>query len=182
MKRSHTLLAVVAASAILGLTSYASPYWTLHRMKTAIVEKDADRFSSYIDFPALRDSVKGQLMVMMNKRMSGPDMANNPFAGIGQMMGAALINPLVDAAVSPAGVIAMFESGKAQPLQGPAGTTESSTHADTVHYAVDYESWSKVAISKPGEDAGRFILKRTGLWSWQLTSLELPRTLVNAAN
>jgi hypothetical protein len=179
MKRSHALLAVVTAAALLALSSYASPYWTLHRMKTAVVEKDADRFSSYVDFPALRESVKGQMMVMINKRMSGPDIEKNPFAGIGQMMGAALINPIVDAAVSPAGVIAMFESGKAQPLQGPARTTESSANADTVNYAVDYENWSKVAVSKPGEDAGRFILKRTGLWSWQLTSLELPKAVFN---
>jgi hypothetical protein len=179
MKRNRIVLAAGTAAALLALTSYASPYWTLHRMKTAIVEKDADRFSSYIDFPALRESVKGQMMVLVNKRMSGSDMANNPFAGIGQMMGAALINPMVDAAMSPAGVIAMFESGKAQPLRGPARSTESSSHAESVHYAVAYESWSKVAISKPGEDAGRFILKRTGLWSWQLTSLELPKTVFN---
>ena len=153
MKRNRVLLAAGAAAALLALTSHASPYWTLHRMKTAIVEKDADRFSSYIDFPALRESVKGHMRVLMSKRMSGPDMANHPFVGIGQMMGSALINPMVDAAVSPAGVIAMFEPGKAQPLQGQGRSTESATHAESVHYAFDYESWSKVAISKPGRTA-----------------------------
>ncbi|MDB5746511.1 MAG: hypothetical protein JWP72_1359 [Massilia sp.] len=192
MKKSHVLIAAVAVATSLVLSSYASPYWTLHRMNTAIAEKDADRFSSYIDFPALRDSVKGQMMVMMNERLSRPEMADNPFAGIGQMMGAALINPIVDAAVSPAGVIAMFESGKAQPLPGAAGKQESPAPGDAradapdapdaPNYAVDYESWSRVAISKPGGDAGRFILKRTGLWSWQLAALELPDSVPAAAD
>lgn len=186
MKKSHILIAAAAVAASLALSSYASPYWTLHRMNTAIAEKDAERFSSHVDFPALRESVKGQLMVMMNKRLSRPEMADNPFSGIGQMMGAALINPIVDAAVSPAGVIAMFESGKAQPLPGAAGKQDApapgNARDDAPNYAVDYEGWSRVAISKPGNDAGRFILKRTGLWSWQLAALELPASVLAAGD
>ena len=176
MKRSHVLIAAVVVATSLALSSYASPYWTLHRMNSAIADKDAARFSSYVDFPALRDSIKGQMMALMNQHMSRPEVADNPLAGIGQMMGAALINPIVDAAVSPAAVIAMFESGKAQPLQGQASKTDSPDGEETAHYAVDYETWSRVAISKPGNDAGRFILKRTGLWSWQLAALEFPTT------
>jgi len=178
MNRRHALLAIAAAATLLGLSSYASPYWTLHRMKTAVMEKDANSFSRYIDFPALRESVKSQLMVAMDARMDRPDVADNSFAGIGRMMGAALINPIVDAAVSPAGVIAMFESGKAQPLRAPSSPAPSSTETDSVKYAVAYQDWSTVAIAKPGEDAGRFILKRRGLWSWQLASLEFPKTVL----
>ena len=152
-------------------------------MNAAIAEKDAERFSSYIDFPALRDSVKGQMLAMMNQHMSRSDMADNPFAGIGRMMGTALINPMVDAAVSPAAVIAMFESGKVQTLPGQPETedVQAQEPKETARYAVDYETWSRVAISKPGNDAGRFILKRTGLWSWQLAALELPVALPHSA-
>lgn len=185
MKRSHVLGAAGVVAAILALSSYASPYWTLHRMQTAIAEKDAERFSSYIDFPALRDSVKGQLLVILNQHLSRPEVADNPFAGLGQMMGGALINPIVDAVVSPAGVIAMFESGRVQPLPDPAAGNPSQeqagTQEETVNYAVDYESWSRVAISKPGGDTGRFILKRTGLWSWQLAALEFPKETSDSA-
>lgn len=181
MKRSHLLFAAVAVCATLVVTSYASPYWTLHRMKIAIAEKDADRFSGYVDFPALRDSVKGQMMVMMNKRMTAPDMENNPFAGLGQIMGAALINPMVDATISPAGVIAMFESGRAQPAQPQSSEPASPASAVAPNFVVKYENWRKVAISRVGDD-GRFILKRTGLWSWQLTALELPKSVLDSSN
>jgi len=178
MKKTHAIAAAAAVAATLVLTSYASPYWTLHQMKTAIADKDADQLSEHIDFPALRESFKGQMMTMMNKRMSSPEMANNPFSGVGQMMAVALINPLIDAAVSPAGVLAMMESGKVQPAPRQTQKADPATPQDKLDYSVNYQSWSKVAVSQRGQHTGRFILKRTGLWSWRLSALELPGSLL----
>lgn len=183
MKRRHLFGAAGAIAALLALSSYASPYWTLHRMHTAIADKDAERFSSYVDFPAVRDSVKGQLLAMMQRQLAGRDLADNPFTGLGRMVGAALVTPLVDAVVSPAGVSAMFESGKVEPLPGPdrEAPPPEQEQAARPDYAVDYESWSRVAVSRQGGDTGRFILKRTGLWSWQLAALEFPRAALAPA-
>lgn len=185
MKRRHALGAAGTLAAVLALTSYASPYWTLHRMNTAIAEKDAERFSSYVDFPALRASVKGQVLAAMNQRLSSRGLEDSPFAGIGKMMGAALINPIVDAAVSPAGVMAMFESGRLRPLPGPPAENppqeQARTQSESADYAVAYQTWSRVAIYQPGSDTGRFILNRTGLWSWQLAALEFPTSAIDSA-
>ena len=182
MKKTPALAAVAIAAALLAVSSYASPYWTLHQMKTAIAEKDADGLSEHIDFPALRESFKGQMMTMMQERMGSAGMANNPFAAMGQMMGAALVNQVVDAAVSPAGVMAMMEAGKVKPGAPPAPAADADAAKETTDYSVDYRSWSKVAISTSQQDAGKFILKRTGLWSWQLSALELPESTLNAAD
>lgn len=182
MKKTHALVAVAAAAVLLGLSSYASPYWTLHQMKTAIAEKDADGLSEHIDFPALRDSFKGQMMTMMKERMASSEMENNPFAAMGQMMGAALIDRMIDVAVSPAGVMAMMEAGKVKPGARPAPEANRDAAKESLDYSVDYRGWSKVAISTSQQDAGKFILKRTGLWSWQLSALELPESVLNAAN
>ena len=185
MKKTPAVAAAAAVAATLSLTSYASPYWTLHQMKAAVEKKDADRLSEHIDFPSLRESFKGQMMTMMNKRMAAPEMANNPFSGVGQTMAVALINPLIDAAVSPAGVLAMMESGKVRPTpkgtpQKEPTTPQADVAQEKLEYSVDYQGWNKVAISQPGQDTGRFILKRTGLWSWQLSALELPRPLLES--
>jgi len=182
MKKTHALATVAAVAALLALSSYASPYWTLHQMKTAIAEKDADGLSEHIDFPALRESFKGQMMTMMNKHIESAEMANNPIAAMGQMMGAALVNQVVDAAVSPAGVMAMMEAGKVKPGARPAPQANGDAAKETTDYSVDYRGWSKVAISTSQQDAGKFILKRTGLWSWQLSALELPESVLNTAN
>jgi len=182
MKKTHALAAVAVAAALLALSSYASPYWTLHRMKTAIAEKDADGLSEHIDFPALRTSFKAQMTAMMNQRMGSAESANNPFAAMGQMMGAALIDRMIDAAVTPAGVMAMMEAGKVKPGARPAPQADGEAAKERLDYSVDYRGWSEVAISTSKQDAGRFILKRTGLWSWQLSALELPESTLNAAN
>lgn len=182
MKKTPALGAAAIAAALLAVSSYASPYWTLHQMKTAIAEKDADGLSEHIDFPALRESFKGQMMTMMQERLGSAGMANNPFAAMGQMMGAALVNQVVDAAVSPAGVMAMMEAGKVKPGTRPRPAADANGAIETTDYSVDYRSWSKVAISTSQQDAGKFILKRTGLWSWQLSALELPESTLNAAD
>ena len=184
MKKIHALAGIAVAATLLALSSYASPYWTLHQMKTAIAKKDADGLSEHIDFPALRASFKGQMMTMMNKHIESAEMANNPIAAMGQMMGAALVNQVVDAAVSPAGVMAMMEAGKVRPGTRPAPQANGDADAakETSGYSIDYRGWSKVAISTSQQDAGKFILKRTGLWSWQLSALELPESTLNAAD
>jgi len=119
---------------------------------------------------------------MMNKHIESAEMANNPVAAMGQMMGAALVNQVVDAAVSPAGVMAMMEAGKVKPGARPAPQADADNAKETSDYSVDYRGWSKVAISTSQQDAGKFILKRTGLWSWQLSALELPESVLNTAN
>ena len=182
MKKTHAFAAIAAVVVVAALSSYASPYWTLHQMKTAIAGKDADALSEYIDFPAVRDSFKGQMMAMMNKRMPSSGAENNPFAAMGQMMGVALIEQVVNAAVSPAGVMAMMEAGKVKPDAHPAQDADRSTAREKIDYSVDYRGWNKVAVSTSKQDAGHFILKRTGLWSWQLSAIELPEALFDAAD
>jgi len=180
MKKTRILAAITAAAALLALSSYVSPYWTLHQMKTAIAERNADGLSKHIDFPALRSSFKVQMTAMMNKHMASAEMKDNPFASAAQMMGAALVDRVIDTAVSPAGVLAMMEAGKAQPNARSGGSTDAATeHSD---YAVNYRGWNTVAIFTSQQDAGQFILKRNGLWSWQLSALEIPESVLNGAD
>jgi hypothetical protein len=178
MQRRTAALAGAAALALLALASYFSPHWHLYRMKAAIDDQDAGRFSEHVDFPALRDSVKAQLLATMDKHLSSDELRSNPFARLGQAMAAALMNPLVDAAVSPAGVIRMMKKGDTTP--GKAGSESpqnagSSQQEPAPAYAIAYRSWNDVAVSKVGQDSGSFIFKRAGLWSWKLAAIELPK-------
>jgi hypothetical protein len=97
-------------------------------------------------------------------------------------MAVAIINPMVDAAVSPAGVIAMIESGKTG-LPKPGNAASSTPRAsEKLDYSVSYQSWDKVAVSGKGADAGSFIFKRHGMWSWKLSAIELPRNITAGAH
>jgi hypothetical protein len=168
--------AVVAT--LLAETSCFSPHWTLYQMRTAMEKRDAGAFSKYVDFPALRESFKAQMMVALNQKMGGDKAEGNPFAAKGQALATALVGPLIDAMVTPAGVIAMMNSGTPKPTEAVVTAAKKSPPAEPATMPpmrVSYEGWSKVTVQSidSGEGAGCFVFKRQGLWSWRLSSVEL---------
>jgi hypothetical protein len=171
MNRTRVLTAGAAgALLVVAVTSFASPWWTLNRLRAAVERHDAEGVSAQVDFPALRDSVKSQLLGSIAR-----DAGTNAFAAIGQAFARAVADPLVDAIVSPAGVAAMVEHGKVsigKPTQD-AGTPDAEPPRDKPHYALHYRGWSHFAVT--AEDGGSFVFRRDGLWSWKLAGIELPR-------
>jgi hypothetical protein len=146
----------------------------LHRFRSAIQSHDADAVSEHVDFPSLRESIKGQLMAVMGNEAQKTGADANPFAAMGQVLAVAFMNPVIDAMVSPAGVIAMIESGKAKlPEQGRTGVSGESDRK--VDYAVSYRGWNRIALAGKNGDGGSFIFRRDGLWGWKLSGIELPR-------
>jgi hypothetical protein len=181
MNRTRILTAgAVGALLVVAATSFASPWWTLHSLRSAVDRRDTDAVAAQVDFPALRDSVKSQLLGSIAR-----DAGTNAFAAIGQAFARAVADPLVDAIVSPAGVAAMVEHGKvsiAKPTRD-AGTPDAEPPRDKPpqhkppqhkpHYALHYRGWRHFAVT--AEDGGSFVFRRAGLWSWKLAGIELPR-------
>ncbi len=107
---------VVAVIAALGY-GYASPYVALDRLKQAADARDAETVNEYVDFPALRDSLKQQVTGLLARRLD-TQHNGNPLAAIGAMIGVALIGPLVDAYATPDGVAALLNG---MPPRGEPG-------------------------------------------------------------
>lgn len=63
--------------------------------------------------PRARADLRGKLLLRMQGPLNQPEMANNPFAGVGFDAGAGMVNQMVEVFVSPAGVMLMLE--KANP-------------------------------------------------------------------
>ncbi len=158
---------------------YFSPHWALYRMRAAIEARDAAAFSSRVDFPALKEDVKGQLLTQMSGAMQTEGVKDNPLAGFGKMIAMGLVNQMVEAFVSPAGVMMMMSEGRpviekdGRAARPPVSASEEKKAPP---YAIDYRDWSTVVLrgsEPPG--GGAFILKRQGLFSWKLAAIELPR-------
>lgn len=160
---------------------YASPYWTVHQMRQAIVENNAEKFSDNVDFPVLRENLKAQFMANVAEKMDAPELKGNPFAAFGQMMAVNFVNQMVETMVTPSGVMVMLQSAKAKPqiAAGQANTpTETSTGANgkkPVEYTLSYEGWSTVKAHAKEADSstGTFIFKRDGLLGWKLSGVDL---------
>jgi len=113
------VLIVIAIVAVLGY-GYASPYLALNRLKRAADARDAQTVSEYVDYPALRESLKEQVSALLTRKLEA--RANgNPLAALGAMIGVALIGPLVDAYATPDGVAALLNGmpPRGDPTQRP---------------------------------------------------------------
>lgn len=101
--------------------SYASPYWTLHQLKVAAQETNAETMNKHIDYPALRDSLKSQMRAVMNKEVGSALLAaddsqdGNTAGALGASMGAmfagAMLDQFVDALVTPEAIAEMMTKG-----------------------------------------------------------------------
>ncbi|MCG5073869.1 DUF2939 domain-containing protein [Paraburkholderia tagetis] len=96
-------VAIVAAAAY----GYASPYIALNHLKAAADARDAAALNEYVDYPALRASLKQQVGEMLQQRIEAAH-ASNPLVLFGAVIGSVLIGPLVDAYATPDGVAALL--------------------------------------------------------------------------
>ena len=176
-------ITIAAAIAILaaGAATWASPYYALHQMKTAVDARDAAALADHVDFPALRDNIKSQLAATMSHSLSALAGSDNPFAAMGAAVSNAMLGKMVDAMVSPAGVEALV-SKSALSRQAPASQVAGGSHDDTAgkaRYTAAYGGWDRFVIrpAAGSDDAGALVLRRHGLWSWKLSEVELAQAM-----
>lgn len=193
-------LIVIIVIAALGF-AYASPYIALNNLKRAADARDAQTVNQYVDFPALRDSLKQQIAGMLSRRLEAD--SNSKLAAIGTVIGVTLIGPLVDAYATPDGVAALLngmpprgDPGERPPAQSaannpPAATAEApaspaagdaANHADTNaappqrQSTAGYRSLNEFVVTyRRGEGDAHYsaIFRREGLFTWKLAAIEL---------
>lgn len=174
----------VVAAVLLAAFWYWSPYWQLRQMAAAARAGDADTFNGHVDYPRLRESVKGQFAARMAGAMGNIDRSN-PFAGLGAAIGMGMVNGIVDAMVRPEVVMKAMAEGKlgpqkagsAQPASpdgasrpaGPQWKFERDGFNRIVSYAIDPAHAGDSDAQRVG-----FVFERTGFANWKLTDVRLP--------
>jgi hypothetical protein len=193
-----TVSAVLLIVAALGYV-YASPYLALERVRRAADARDAQTVNQYVDFPALRSSLKEQIAALLTRRVD-IQKNGNPLAIIGAMIGAALVGPLVDSYATPDGVAAILngipprgEPGerppppKADPQAAPQADTAAAPPASGVTTAQEapkkppqttagYRSFDTFVVTyQHGAGDARYsaIFHRYGLIDWKLVAVDL---------
>jgi hypothetical protein len=189
---------VVVVVATLGF-GYASPYIALDHLKRAADARDAETVNQYVDFPALRDSLKQQVTGLLVRRLDAQHNGN-PLAALGAMIGVALIGPLVDAYATPDGVAALLngvpprgEPGERPPEPSGAASNGPSAQAPAPPAAASSSPVQQTPPQPPqttaayhginefvvtyqhgvGDTHYSAILRRDGLFSWKLSAVDL---------
>lgn len=189
-RRSPLVAAALGLAALIAFAvaaySYASPYVVLDRLKTAADARDAVTVNQYVDYPALRMSLKQQVTDMLTRRLDTAKR-ENPLAAIGALVGMALTGPLVDAYATPDGVSALLngmpprgEPGE-QPPEPPSAQRDEATSPDQPpprppRASAGYRGMSEFVVTyRRGATSQPYnvILQRDGWFSWKLAAVEL---------
>lgn len=171
-----SVLGLVLALAVGGYWHF-SPYLAMQSMKQSAQAKDAETFNSYVDYPKLRESLKGQLAGLMTEQARQAKGTGSPFQGAGAALALAFINPLIDSMVNPEFVMRAMSQGDLS-SNAPAPAKPADDKPD-VTWDVEREGVSKVLAhahdpAHPGEVKFSAVFERTGFADWKLTAVRLP--------
>lgn len=181
---TFTLIGVLIG--LLGIYIYLSPYLALRNIRQSFVNKDAETFSSYIDFPRFKENFKSELNAKLMAEMSknAQKDKDNPFAGLGMMFAGTMVNNIVDSFVSPAGIEHMMKGDFAT---RPSDTTQLSPDAnpfksglideEKVKVLSGYKSLNEFTVDttdKADSNKGaQLIFERRGVTGWQLVNMKI---------
>lgn len=177
----RALLAACVAAAVGGYW-YFSPYVALHGIQSAAKEQDPDKLNAYVDYPKLRESLKGEVTARMATNLakrSGSDLEKAGSA-LGMMLGMAMVDGVIDAMVRPEFLMRAMNEAKVQQIvsassdsnsgaEGRKGDVKWSLERKTNDYVVAYGSNPDGSSERVG-----VVLERTGFADWKLTGLRLP--------
>jgi hypothetical protein len=187
---------VVFVVVVLAAFSYASPYLVLSRLRDAVQARDSATINRYVDYPALRVSLKAEVTQMLSRRVDAEKL-QHPLTALGALVGMAFVNPLVDAYATPDGIAALLkglpprgEPGEAPPPAGDAQTdaaqqgqaerqapaSPASAPTSAAKANAGYRDSSTFAVTytrDPGGVPYSVIFHRRGWFTWQIDAVEL---------
>ncbi len=121
------IASIIGVVAIAGYI--ASPYASTQSLANAIQEGDRKELRERIDFENIRSSLKEQLGAAMTMKIANDEeMKNNPFAAMGAALATQMVDGAVNNMITPSGLSAMIQSGKADSQD--AGASNAKTQSD----------------------------------------------------
>ena len=156
-----SIAALLATAFLTSWIAYA-PYYALHRLQ----DSDAVDLQDYVDFPAFRDSIKGEVGALMSRSMPNADAPQSPFAALGNMIASSMLSAMVDSMVTPESIGRMAR-GEPPQKPGPAGLAPVEQTASDTRVTTRYTRWNRFeVVASPAADPRReraLVLTRSGI-------------------
>ncbi len=176
-KRTLAIASLTSVAALVLAYWYFSPYLVMRNMRVAAEQKDAQTFNQLVDYPQLRESLKGQMAVLVAQRTSSSTDAQ---ALAGAAMAMAFVTPLIDALVRPEIVMHAMRNGQfaLKPDNAPHGVASDQQNKGPVWRftrtgADQVIAYAQEAGQPNGPEVG-MVFQRTGFADWRLTELRIP--------
>ena len=189
----------IAASVVTGCYAFASPWLALRDLTQAFEDQDTRKIEKLVDFPELREDIKVTAKAAMMKS-AAIELEGNPFAAMGIMMANAIVDPIIDQVISPAGLQLFFSAGEmsggtdglpenidaiARDLipSGDGGEASSGVDAaQSIEVKTEYIGINEfeVQVSNEGtlNESVSLYMRREGLGGWKVDGISVPDSLV----
>jgi hypothetical protein len=178
-----TFAALLVALLAVAAYWYWSPFLAIREMQSAAKANDADTFNTHVDYPRLKESLKGQFSSLMAEQMAKSTDSSNPFAAFGTMLGLAMVDKLVDAMVRPETVMRGMQSGQfgrqSSPPDAETGASASPTNeSEKPKWSYVRKGTDKLIAypeggAEPEEKKVAIVFKRSGFANWKITELRI---------
>jgi hypothetical protein len=154
----------------------ASPYVSFWRFHEALRTGDRDAVASHVDFPALRDSLKHELHARFFPDSSTDKKKKKGWRAMLENAAPSLIDTLVDAYVTPDGIVALLADPRIAVAQKqPPNPSEAAPVAE---HNFDWSNLQRAFFTGPRDfvvDAKQTKLYfRFSLSGWRLRAIDLP--------
>jgi hypothetical protein len=175
-------IALAALVAIVGGWYYVSPGITVKAMVEAAQEGDEARFSSYVDYDALRTDMKSELTNRLQEEARRDGSAE---AKLGLAMGMAMMNPIVDSMLSPKAMQSAFanlareqQAAKAKSGEGgkPAdgGKDTAAKGSIPADPEIQRQGLNRFIVTGKDTPGSGLVFERYGV-GWKLAGIDLPK-------
>ena len=187
---------VVLASFVIGGYAFVSPWLALRDFTQAFEDQDTRKIEKLIDFPKLREDIKVTAKAAIMKSAVF-ELEGDPFSAMGIMMANAIVDPIIDQAVSPAGLKLFFSAGEmsggadgvlenidalARDLIPSSDGGEASRGIEVKTEYVGINEF-EVQVSNPDmfNESVSFYMRREGLGGWKVDGIRIPDALLELA-
>ena len=175
MNRNRLIAAFAAVLVLAGVAWYfASPAYALSQLRDAAETGDKAALQERIDFPKVKESLKSQFSALMMAEIAkAKDKEGGPFAAMGGMFAMAMIQPMIDAMVTPDGMSTMIKQGK---LQRTKQQATAAPKAEATDWTIDHEGLDRFRATPKtvdGKPPVALVFERHGL-CWKLADVDLP--------
>ena len=191
---------VIAASVIAGSYAFVSPWLALRDFAQAFENQDTRKIEKLIDFPELREDIKVTAKAAMMKS-AAVELEGDPFAAMGIMMANAIVDPILDQVVTPAGLQLLFSAREmsgstdglhaninamAKELTSFSDRDESNQGTDlaqSIEVKTDYNGINEFEVQVSNADifneSVSFYMRREGLGGWKVSGVKVPNSLID---
>ena len=189
----------IAASVVTGCYAFASPWLALRDLTQAFEDQDTRKIEKLVDFPELREDIKVTAKAAMMKS-AAIELEGDPFAAMGIMMANAIVDPIIDQVVSPAGLQLFFSAGEmsggadwlSENIDAIARDLIASGHrgetirgvdaAQSIEVKTEYLGINEFEVQVRNVDmfneSVSFYMRREGLGGWKVDGISVPDSLV----